>query len=300
VSMPAASPPRPALSLVARRKLPWYAVLYRLLGAQGTFVLWIVSIIALWWTASPTWQRMANRTPTTGRSPSSLGNMASTDTTRWAETTGVLVRLDRNLLLSASVRPPALPPMPLLFDPADPAATWWTETAALAERVGDSEKKDPEAFNELSKRRSRLVEESQQLLPAPSSLLPAPSSALLIQDADPPTLSPPPPTRREAGNPLNQYIQDILDWAALVRERVHPGEVVKGVLVETPHTVAARLKGELGAEVAPMLLQRDRQPRDTESYVFAGALIALLFLAAGFYAETRVPVEDRPPPAPAV
>ena len=39
-------------------RLPWYAFLYRLFGAQGTFWLWVLCIVALWWTAKPTLLRL--------------------------------------------------------------------------------------------------------------------------------------------------------------------------------------------------------------------------------------------------
>ncbi len=267
-------------------RLPWYAVLYRVFGAQGTFWLWIASVAALWWTTSPTIVRLANRAPH-ALDPAQVARCD--DLTRWVDVgRGLVVRFDRRLLLHEE--PPGLPPVPLLLDLADPAARWWSETWLLA-RLAAVDAAAPPALGGLagalpSACRARLPQRMARLTGDPEAHLPAPERAVLVQDHAPPSLASAP---HDAGRPLSvARFEERLDaWAALVRERVEAPRPVRGLLVGTPPAVARRIREDLKVEVGPWLVQEGREPRDTESWVFATAAITLLLLAGGLYGLLR-------------
>lgn len=282
-------------------RLPWYAFLYRLFGAQGTFWLWVLSLVALWWTAKPTVVRIANRRPKDVR-VTDVAAMPATDLTRWVRLRGVEVLLDRRILLDPD--PPPMAPVSLLIDPSDPAASWWATTHALAwTMVPDP----PAAASALGGvvgaarssgaprlARSRLEGRLARLEGGSvAEAFPAPGRSLLVQRVgEAPRPAPPEPPPPLVGFPPNfeEVARARLEArATLVRERVTPDVEVSGLLVGTPVTLAGRVKDELRTVVAPQLLQAGREPRDLESWVFAVASITLLFLAAGFHGATRAP-----------
>lgn len=297
------------------QRLPWYAFLYRLFGAQGTFWLWVLCLIALWWTARPTVIRLANRRPSADiRRVADVAAMPATDLTRWVILEGVAVDLDRRLLLERDAS--LTPRMTLLIDPADPAAAWWasTHTQAQALTLRDAPLAAPASLGglpgaamvgapkvaraELEGRFARLEGGSvPQAFPAPGRVVlvqrfeAAPSEQAAAAEGG----------VSAAGFPANfaELAAARLEArAALVRARVRPAVQVEGQLVSTPVTLAARVKEELNTVVAPQLLQAGREPRDLESWIFAAAAITLLFLAAGFLGATR-DVAAPPPPAQA-
>lgn len=273
-------------------RLPWYSFLYRLLGAQGTFWLWIVAILALWWTETPFMQRLENRTPVTV-TPLVAG--AGADGRRWIDTLGVEVTLDRALLLLDERKGPSVPPnYRLLLHPEDSATQWWVDSLALANTAAEG--KEPEKSAALRALRKRIADlEGQDLR---EDALPSPKRALLVEyPADTPRPPPPPaPPATGAGlrTPFEEREQQIIDR---IRAHVRPGVRVEGVLVETPGTLRERFKDDVGVVVAPFLVRQGARPRDLESYVFGGAAICFLFLAAGFRGASRAaPPEPQPQP----
>lgn len=268
-------PAGPATARYLRRRLPWYAFLYGLLGAQGTFWLWLVAVFACWWTAKPTLQRLQNREPETGVTVARAGAGQSK---QWVEVEGLELRLDRRLLLRNPEKLPArLPPVPLLVDPSDEqVVASWTELRALADAAWPTgpESEERHRFQQhVAQNLERLdADEVQQ------KYVPTIGRCLLLQGPEPPSLS---PVGQPRTPPLD-YEAMVTARLALVRECVHPGRTVKGVLVEAPPAVVERVRGELGVTVAPLLLQEGREPRDLETYIFAASAITLLFLAAGF------------------
>ena len=170
-------------------RLPWYSFLYRLLGAQGTFWLWIVAILALWWTETPFMQRLENRAPVTV-TPLVAG--AGADGRRWIDTTGVEVALDRGLLLLDERKGPSVPHnYRLLLHPEDSATQWWID--ALAQATTAAEGKEPEKSAALRALRNRIaILEGQD---GRDDALPGPKRALLVaypEDAPPPAAPPAP------------------------------------------------------------------------------------------------------------
>src|SRR5438874_226490 len=77
-------------------RAPWYAFLYRLLGAHGTFWLWVVTVATLWWTWQGALLSMVNRFPEK-RSVSEAAQ--AHDLKRWVLVPAVRVVLDGQLLL---------------------------------------------------------------------------------------------------------------------------------------------------------------------------------------------------------
>lgn len=294
-------------------KLPWYAFLYRLFGAQGTFWLWLLSIVALWWTATPTIHRLANyrwqELTAAQVSKIDAGNL-----TRWVKLSGVEVRLDRRLLLQRLA--PTLPPAPLLLDPQDETARWWVDTHRIAEVMVTRAPVAIPAAAPLggllgaapalagatrSAIARKQLEERLTLLEGGRvpQALPTPERVVLIQEptrddaiaaAEAP-FDPDKPFEVELGRRLEER-------AALVLARVQPQRAVEGLLVPTPVTRTERLKSELDTVVAPLLLQEGKEPRDLESWVFLAAALTLVFLSAGFYGATRNSGSSAPP-APA-
>ncbi len=261
-------------------RLPWYSFLYRLLGAQGTFWLWIVAISALWWTEKPFMQRLENRTPVTV-TPLVAG--AGADGRRWIDTTGVEVGLDRGLLLLDERKGPSVPSnYRLLLHPEDSATQWWIDALALANTAVEG--KEPEKTTARLALRARLaVLEGQD---GRDDALPSPKRALLVEYAadTPPPAPPPAPVTQVFTTPFEEREQRRIDR---IRASVRTSVRLDGVLVETPPTLRERYKEDVGVVVAPFLVRQGARPRDLESYVFGGAAICFLFLAAGFRGASR-------------
>jgi hypothetical protein len=262
-------------------KLPWYSFLYRLLGAQGTFWLWIVAISALWWTEKPFIQRLENRTPVPV-TPLVAG--AGAEGRRWIDTAGVEVGLDRGLLLLDERKGPSVPPnYRLLLHPEDSATQWWVDALALANTAAEGQ--DPDKSTALRALRKRIADLEGQ--DGRDDALPSPKRALLVEyPADEPRPAPPaqPVTGPGMKTPFEEREQRIIDR---IRANVRPSARIEGVLVETPPTLRERYKDDVGVVVAPFLVRQGAQPRDLESYVFGGAAICFLFLAAGFRGASR-------------
>ena len=246
-------------------KLPWYAFLYRLFGAQGTFWLWLIVVLALWWTAEPAMLGLANRKPVAA----TMAEAARPGTTtRWIQTRGVGLDLDKRLL---DQREPSLPPVRLLLDPEDPAAKRWVRLRQLCGQAAGA--------------RGSL---GGLLGTVPERYLPTPERALLLQGDEVPSLAAHLPVPAEPpGNQIDAYWSRLRDWCALVRARVHPTIEVRGVLDPVPQAIQERLRADLDVLPAPYLLRLERRPRELETYVFAGALILLLLLATGLYGIRR-------------
>ena len=269
----------------ARRSLPWYSFLYRLLGAQGTFVLWILTLGALWWTGEAFAIRLQNRNPVDVEL-SAVGAAAGR-LVRWVKLRGVEVTLDRTMLLAKES--PSLAPVVLLLDAADPAAERWLELRRLVGEVEAGGARSEQAKQELRHRVVELLNSRDD-----GSWLPVPERAILVQDermrAGLSTLAPAP--RPVAGGIWQEWERDMEQLAGLVRERIRPDVVHEGLLLDTPPSVAARVKDELGVRVSPYLIQPGRQPRDLESVVFGAAAIVLILLAGGLWGAARVVVKN--------
>jgi len=272
-------------------KLPWYAFLYRLLGAHGTFWLWIASIAAVWWTAKPALIRSLNRTPKSV----AVANVTSEARhfTRWIDVEGVGLELDTRVLKKDEEAAPSLR-VHLIVDRDDPAAEYWLEWRSLADDVleGRAERR---AFRERWFMLERAHREGDAAVLA--EILPAPEKALLVQHRSEPVLvgDPREPPKVDPDAPLDVQEQQVLAredfWLEATRAAVDPETEVRGVLIDTPPTVRERVEEELGLQVAPYMLQADRELTEIESYVFGGAAIVLIFLGAGLFGAARVPVE---------
>src|SRR5437899_3059094 len=99
-------------------RAPWYGFLYRLLGAHGTFWLWVLSVVALWWTWQGALVRLLDREP----EHRTVGEIShASDFHRWVSLYGVEVLLDGALLgREPGAADPG--PVPILIDAGDPAA----------------------------------------------------------------------------------------------------------------------------------------------------------------------------------
>jgi len=269
-------------------KLPWYSFLYRLLGAQGTFWLWLLVVATLWWTTKPALIRLFNRKP---QGLTHAQALKPSRTVRWVRAEGLVLELDRRLLLSKD--PPNLPPLQLLLDARGPTARWWIETraeadlyvglaptAALGGTLG--------ALGVSSQR--KLIKRLARLEGDPEPFLPPPQQALLIQRSGSSlglAMDPPPPPSDESD--AERYRRRLDERIALLRGRVSPA-TVEGVLDPIPQAISRRLKDELGVEPAPYLLQEGVKPSELETRFFFAAAALLVFLAAGLYGATRAPL----------
>ena len=264
-------------------RLPWYAFLYRAFGAQGTFWLWILCLIAMWWTAKPTLHRLMNQSPAKTQVRAVAEKHSAIDLTRWVRLEGVEVVYDHELL--GKDQADGHPPMRLLLDPDDPAARWWIEMRDLADAMAST------ADVGSAAQARRLFTDRYTLLAGDkdgdkvSAKLPEPGRALVVLNGPPPPrMLPPKPTDLSA----------FLDWlpkltearAALVRDRVRAVSV-EGLLAPMPETLADRAKHQFQVTVGHWVLQPGKTPRALESYIFGVAAITLLFLATGFYGAVR-------------
>lgn len=269
-------------------KLPWYSFLYRLLGVHGTFWLWVVAVLTVWWTAEPAILRFSNQRPVPVTVAAASRPQAFT---RWVQVEGLSVSFDRRLLLRNDQQ--GSPPLRFLLDPSDPAAVWWEETRRLCDAargeggsgtVGGILGLVPvQAQNLLIQRFARLGRE-------PESFLPVPERGLLVLTPDTPSLSaaPAPPATAHAGDGFDASFfvrhQQQID---LVRQRVHPGDRFVGVLHETPPVVVRRIGEDLQLVPAPSLLIAGRKPRELERVVFGVAVLCLVLLTAGLFGARR-------------
>jgi hypothetical protein len=272
------------------------------LGAQGTFWLWLLTGLALWWTTEPALIRLVNRDPrpvalAAARQPSA--------TLRWVQVEGVELSLDRSLLLRPE--PPTLPPARLLLEPSDPSARFWSETRAWVDLAeGSSSLAAMGGFmNSLGEPADRrLGRRYAELQQSPEVALPAPGRAILVLDQSPGKLRPPSAPRSE--NDLTAFREVQTERNARVRRAVRAGSL-RGVLDPTPETFLTRLEGELGVRPASHLVQAEVRPSELEMRVFGGAALLLVFLSAGLWGAARTaprPEADAlagasPQPAPA-
>lgn len=281
-------------------ELPWYAFLYRLLGAQGTFWLWLLTGLALWWTTEPALIRLVNRAPrpvalAAARQPSA--------TLRWVKVEGIELSLDRALLLRPE--PPTLPPAVLLLEANDPSARYWAETRAwvdlaegsssLAALGGFSNSLGPSVEKLLGRRYAKLQQ-------SPEVALPAPGRAILVLRPEGGVLSPPPATKASQ-NDLTSFREIQTERNARVRRAVGKGQL-RGVLDSAPKTFLTRLEGEIGVRAGSHLIQAEVKPSVLETRVFGVAALLLVFLTAGLWGAARTghgpsKSEDAAEPAPA-
>lgn len=291
--------------------LPWYSFLYRLLGAHGTFWLWLVAIGAAWWTAEGALIRVANREP---RAVSVRAATAAEPLARWVRVRGLLLRADRRLLGREGA--PTLPPLPLLIDPADPAARWWWRTHAMCEaRAGLP---GAAALGGLSglwalRGHTEAVRRLAELNGAPDRFLPAPEQALLVLDPRRGIEQPEPAAPIAASAPgapaFSGFLARFEEQAALARTRVTPGVELQGVLDRVPASRLPRIREETGIVPSDRLLLVGRRPAEVERIVFMIAVLLLVLLTAGLFGARRgdpdAPADEpgeepgAPPPDPA-
>jgi len=279
-------------------KLPWYSFLYRLLGVHGTFWLWLLAVLAVWWTAEPAVLRFANPHPTAATVSAAARPAALT---RWVAVEGLSVAFDRRLLLREGE--PGSEPLRFLLDPADPAASWWGRTRDLcdAARAGSAGGAAGGALGLLPAwAQGELEERFTELGREPQAVLPVPERALLVLAPGGPSLgsSPADVAAPDPGEGFERSFYARTERQIdLVRERVRPRDRFVGVLHETPPVAARRIGEDLNIVPAPSLLIAGRKPRELERIVFGVALVVLVLLIAGLFGARRAG-QGAGPPAP--
>ncbi len=269
-------------------RLPWYSFLYRFFGAQGTFWLWLLTSLTLWWTAGPAMIRLTNRSPVALE----VQTLKDDPGAEWVTLSGMKLSLDRQLLMLP--RDPQLPPLKLLVDVSDPAVAWWSQTHALTEPVvglapisalgGLSGVLPQLARRKLVRRLAKLDGDETLYLPAPEN------SVLLLDDMTSPVRLA--AEHASQGDAVVSFASNTEAQIARVHNRVEPGATVQGVLGSTPVVLARRFRGELDFAAPAFALDIGRRPREIEAIVFGVALIVLLFLGAGLYGTKGVPTSD--------
>jgi hypothetical protein len=255
----------------APKSPPWYCFLYRLLGAQGTFWLWVVTAIAMWWTGGRAVVRLRNLES----QHLMVDQVVQERGQRWVVLAGLELDLDRRLFAKDAVD--GTPLARVLLDAEDPAARRWSAVVAAAERARSKKESDLAELRELR----------AQVLADPKAFLPSPGMGILLIGDEPLAAE---PARTEAAEPagsIARYEALLAAWTELVIARVHPHAECDGLLDEAPPFRLESLEREAGVRLAPQALRLGRRPRDLELYVFAGALLLVIFLTFGYVGVTR-------------
>jgi hypothetical protein len=274
-----------------RKRSPWYSFLYVLLGAHGTFWLWVVTAIALWWTWHGAVLSMVNRYP----EPRAASDAAAAHgLRRWVAVPGVRVRLDAALLLREDGAD--VPPTEVLIDEDDPSAQFWRVTRAVADAdagpLGTHIAKAAASLSEmalagavagkrdarkaLETRRLRLQTKRAELLPRPGAAL-----ILLLDGAAPIGSDVPVPAPVDAED-TEAYDRLVSTWRDVVRSHVDVA-VTQGLLDDAPSKLIERLANDPGVRAGRTALKVNRTPNDLELYVFCGAALVFVFLATGLW-----------------
>lgn len=268
---------------------PWYAFLYRVLGAHGTFWLWVVTVATLWWTWQGAVLSMVNRFP----ERRSVNEAATaTDLKRWVVLPGVRIALDGQLLLAED--PSEFQGTEVLVDTDDPSARFWRTTRAIAD--ADAGARDERlrrasvacsevAFAGLvvgkSEARRNLGTRLLLLQTHRSEQLPKSDGAiLLVPDGVAPATSTTP--IELGGGDTESYDKLLTAWREAVRRNVHV-EAPRGLLVTAPRTVVDRIGQSPGLPLGQNALKVNRTPNDAELYAFCVGALVFLFLATGLY-----------------
>jgi hypothetical protein len=270
-------------------KPPWYAFLYKLLGAHGTFWLWVVAVATLWWTWQGALVSMLNRFP---EKRSVADASEARDTRRWVVLPGVQVVLDGQLLFieeSESFQGTAI-----LIDQDEPCAKFWRTTRAIAEADADARDERfgkvagacsdvallgvragrADAHQNLVTRLLRLQKYRDEQLPKAEGAL-----LLLADDVAPATSSG--PIQLVGGDP-ESYDRLLETWRKAVLANVRV-ESPRGLLVTAPSTIVDRVKASPGIPLGSNALRVNRTPSDLELYAFCSAALVFLFLATGLW-----------------
>lgn len=277
----AAAPPPPS---APRPALPWYSFLYRLFGAQGTFILWMLAVPTLWWSFDGFLIRLANQRPQE-RAPDQIAEAAGIHLVRWVKVHGLELTLDQNLLLSK--KEPELGPAVLVVDPRDPSVEHWTTARRLAEEIAAG------GSGALTAKKA-LTSLMLGVEGAPAEWIPTAERSIVIQDERVRPLDQIELERTQGQTGLaTGFDRDLERFQRLLLERVRPNVTHEGLLLDLPGSVAQRLKSvHHGLVVAPYVLQPGKQPRQLESILFAVSATLLVFLAGGLWGARRVAVEN--------
>lgn len=255
-------------------KPPWYCVLYRVFGAQGTFWLWVIAAIAMWWTGGGAVMRLRNL-ESQHRTVEKV--VQERDGRRWVVLTGLELELDRRLFVKDAEEGPPL--ARVFLDSDDPAAKRWVTLLMAAERA--RRKKDGD-LSEVRELRAKVLAD-------PKAYLPAPGAGVLLIGDEP--LASAAPSRGDASpdgaGSIARYEAMLAAWTDLVLARVHPNAEHDGILDEAPPFMLERLEREADVRLAPQALRVGRHPRDLELYIFAAALLLVIFLGTGYVGVTR-------------
>jgi hypothetical protein len=286
--------------MVAGARPPWYAFLYRILGAHGTFWLWVVTVVALWWTWHGALVRILDREP----ERRSIAELATShEIRRWVVLPGLMVDVNP-ALLNREESAPGFAPTSILIEPTDPAATFWRTTRVLADtdagvgagatRTAAAALGGPAAYRILTARtvvRDTLIARRTELRNNAAARLPRSQMALIVL-ADGAAaeasrvISQPGDVGGDGANDTGDYALAFAAWRDGVRASVSVA-APQGLLDEAPQALLDRLANDPGLRLSPKGLRIGRKPRDAELYVFCGAALCFLFLATGFYGVSR-------------
>lgn len=256
-------------------ELPWYCFLYRVLGAGGTFWLWLVTLIGLWLLVDDAWIAALNRRP----APRSVAHAASGQELgrTWVQLRGLEIRDARKVL---GLPPQSGSPLRLLLDASDPAAERWLNLRKLSDRLGDHPKASSEAGREFEQLKALFARERESYLPTRPILLFEDGAVAPVSSST--ALSMPlAGEQRISADLLAQAEREFQTAVKLIREEIKPEVEVVGLLDETPPSQLRRVGQELALGLSGKTLRLSREPRRGPALGFALWLLVFIFLLAG-------------------
>lgn len=273
-----------------RQARPWYAFLYRHLGASGTFWLWMTCLAGFWIYGGEAFIALLNQQPVSR----SVANAASGQELGcyWVKLQGLELKDARKLLGQSGA---SGTPVRLLLDNQDPAAKTWRQLSNLAFELSqknlDKSRRARRVLKvkEFERLQSQFQRDRKSYLPTqPIRLFEQGDPALVTSD-----LSVGRPSNRigkRAKNPaelVREAQRDLEASIQLVKTYVSPNVEVQGLLDSTPKSLKNRVFEELGLGLSGQTLRINREPSFLPLWIVSLSVLLLVFLTGGFLSATR-------------
>ncbi|RME76508.1 MAG: hypothetical protein D6776_01120 [Planctomycetota bacterium] len=291
-----------------RTQRPWYGFLYYLLGAQGTFFLWVASILGIYLTRKEALLYLLNRAPV----PVTVEQLAEGEIglQRWVRVAGLEIDLGRladRLALDPSPQPAGRSGTDtVLVDADSPAAIAWRALFERLERLAAQPSDDPEqtalrlwALLEPLARTPERFRPHEALVvvpgtprqPAPVSVSAQPRTASEHLEHWLEQLSNALATEMHSAgydpalaDRLLRRFERLRTEVSRLRGAVRLGAQHAGLLHRLPGSRLEHYRTRYGVEVAPFALVTGQRPHYLAAVVFGLLSACLLFLVLGLWA----------------